>query len=704
MSAHAPQSSDSLFTVEQLNRLYLVPRGHPSPEAVRASLDATLRDRLNAAFLQVMPAALDPADPSVWLIRRLDIDFALDTSVVADDLLARTFAGRIAQSIVRAIARGADGERVLHFPNRAAYLAQFVGDLAEGRAWDKWYYGAFDSLRSLPFAAAAREALTREPQLAEEALLQLSARGRLERVLEAVNERDARAIYDACLRARKPSQASANVRSLIAALVAAWPAASVRAGASGVARAPNSLRLYLALRRAAPALASDANVDEAIRHLLGFAEVLRRAKAPATLVASLASGDLRSAIDVAREGGAAAEAASLVFIERAAAGEREWVSRVANALSPTAATSARHDDSMRGQTLSTLCGGLFLLLPSLIELGLAELTEAAPYEAPEGSAKAEVLRLCLALKWLGRPLSTNITHDPGLQLFTGSASTPLTEDLEALSLRATGATERRCRLLLLEALTGRGRADGRMLSAALLSVKPYRERILLLRDAAHDAWLCAERVSTEAGGVTSALARGLALVREAVGAPPLCLLLEDGLEVLTDLADFEGVPLVWVERPRALSASPLAIDAAAGEPPRTIWVSQPAALPADAPRLLARHLAHSARAAADLEYLSLLNLLPDVAADFDLTWNLMARAVLRHFTGRLSGFQRNSAEYIYRNFLAGTSVVRDGGEGIEIQLPPAPLQIILRMAGVDGQTFSVPWLNDEQVRLSLMIE
>jgi hypothetical protein len=130
---------NSSVTIERLHSIYLVPQQHPAPEDLRWRLDAVMGNRLASVCGQLLAQALHADDPSIWLIRRLDVDLALDAGAVDDELLARAWGRRMATAIVRAIARGADGDTVLHFPDRAAYLAQFVGDLAEGRAWGKWY-------------------------------------------------------------------------------------------------------------------------------------------------------------------------------------------------------------------------------------------------------------------------------------------------------------------------------------------------------------------------------------------------------------------------------------------------------------------------------------------------------------------------------------------------------------------------------------
>ena len=74
---------------------------------------------------------------------------------------------------------------------------------------------------------------------------------------------------------------------------------------------------------------------------------------------------------------------------------------------------------------------------------------------------------------------------------------------------------------------------------------------------------------------------------------------------------------------------------------------------------------------------------------------------MRAFARRLMGFDQSSLEYLYHNFLAGTSTVHVQQDLVEVQLPCSPLHVIVRMAGVDGQSYALPWLNDMQVTLAL---
>ena len=193
----APVVTSSL-RIGRLHNEYLAPRDHPAPECLRSELDEAARRYVPDSCGQALSLMLDPGDASVWVIDRISVDLLMDITILPAEQIAAIWARRMAESVVKTMASGEDGERVMRFPNRAAYLAHFLRDLAGGSAWNKWYYGQFDSLRSLPLPAAIREALFREPDLAEPALLQLMKINAVKRVLGCLSGRDHELLLELC--------------------------------------------------------------------------------------------------------------------------------------------------------------------------------------------------------------------------------------------------------------------------------------------------------------------------------------------------------------------------------------------------------------------------------------------------------------------------------------------------------------------------
>jgi hypothetical protein len=79
---------------------------------------------------------------------------------------------------------------------------------------------------------------------------------------------------------------------------------------------------------------------------------------------------------------------------------------------------------------------------------------------------------------------------------------------------------------------------------------------------------------------------------------------------------------------------------------------------------------------------------------------LGGRALIRDLTARLAGFERSSPEHVRRNFLDRGASVQILHDGLRVALSPAPLDVVLYMAGFDGLRFEVPWLGEIELSIS----
>lgn len=180
--------------IRQFRSKYLVSPQHPSPERVKDRLDEALTRRLTPMLSAACSQWFSEKDPSVWLIRRLEIDVAVNAAWEREQL-ARATAMQIVRALGATLQGGADQANVRRFPDRAAYLASFLYDLAAGAAWGCWYYESFAGLRLLPTSAALRTTICDHTDTGRAALLQL-ADGELLQVLRALDAQDARRILD----------------------------------------------------------------------------------------------------------------------------------------------------------------------------------------------------------------------------------------------------------------------------------------------------------------------------------------------------------------------------------------------------------------------------------------------------------------------------------------------------------------------------
>jgi hypothetical protein len=184
--------------IERLASLYLVSRAHPAPLRIRAELDDLARAYISEGCASAFASVLDGGDPSVWVIRSLQLNLLVDVHAASPEDVARFWARQIAQGVAQVLAAGEDGDGVLRFADRPAFLAYFLQSLTEGCAWQRWYFREFGGLRSLPEGAAIREALLREPLAIDATLLELERTGRLANVTSALTRGDSRRILMSC--------------------------------------------------------------------------------------------------------------------------------------------------------------------------------------------------------------------------------------------------------------------------------------------------------------------------------------------------------------------------------------------------------------------------------------------------------------------------------------------------------------------------
>lgn len=74
-----------------------------------------------------------------------------------------------------------------------------------------------------------------------------------------------------------------------------------------------------------------------------------------------------------------------------------------------------------------------------------------------------------------------------------------------------------------------------------------------------------------------------------------------------------------------------------------------------------------------------------------------ARAAIEHLARRLLGFDRASTPYLVERFLPPGGVVTVTADTIHAELQPAPLAVVLVMAGLDTFAYRVPWLEQDVV-------
>jgi hypothetical protein len=394
--------------IEELANTYLAPRGHPAPERLRSELDELARHRLNACCGHALSELLDPADKSVWVIDELNVDFLMDVSAAPPEELAEFWAAQIAQSLFRTFSAGPDGEHVIRYKNRSEYLARFLRDLADGRAWGQWYYSQFETLRSLPTNAAMREALFREPDEAESTLLHLYQAGQLNSIAGFLSAFDQRLLVELC----SPEETTPS-GACFSAVLNAWKDLGPR-------RQALDLELYAQMRSSHPQL-SAAEVRSSITHLSVIARWIELPQFN-TLASALRAGDLDRAMKLLPP----QEQDTLLFLYSLSAAEPAWIGTLSSLDNPDDSVLITEQPPLLNAGVShfrSSLGGLFLLLP-----GLAENKELVSIF---GGEEDKILRYLLLLACCGLH-PEDVTNDPALLLAAGLDSAP-----EPAALRST---------------------------------------------------------------------------------------------------------------------------------------------------------------------------------------------------------------------------------------------------------------------------
>ncbi len=493
-------------------------------------------------------------------------------------------------------------------------------------------------------------------------------------------------------------------RQIVELLLTAWSKAGLQLPGVTVATPQNALRLYTTLWRQVAGYGTS-SIREAIEHLLRFAEVMRSIAQPGLLVSALLHDDLTAVVELLQAARLFTYLENLSYLQQVAAGDTAFVRHVVS----TVATSMplTHQRAMETdrteQRMTTLLGGLFLLLPSFIDLKLHTLfKEVSTINLLEEQRMAWIRYLiflkCFGLFYQQWP---EIARDPILALVADCDETPLHEMLHQLNALITPQMLWGWQRLLMGQLARNRSVEGRYLYAELLEMED--RRIVLIRDMRYDTWLFITSVSHAVDVLQAVLVHGLRIVQDATGLQAEYLVLGTGLGQLPPMEALDKqVHCLWTaqgvlaERTRVQANSE-------GEESLELWDGNADSIARDVQIELLYALRRLKNAEKDLRYLQLYkhNQPMFEQFDFELTLSLIARTVIRSFARRLPGFDQSSPEYLYQNFLTGTSTVVAQVGLLEVQLARCPLHLVLRIAGMHAQHYTLPWRDDMQVIVTL---
>ncbi len=359
--------------IESLSAAYHVEAGHPEPDRLKVDLDRVLR--MLPSLIARAISTLNVEVEHVCLIRRVEVDLGLDAE--ADPaVIGAVWASAITTAIVRRIAH--DGDGVVRFDDRAAQLAHFLVQLADGHAWSEWHHDSYVGLRVLPPAMGLRTAVLDNVDLGLAALLRLDdwERGR---VIDALGAAQAGLVLAGL------SDGGADATDDL------FPRLAEAAGCTHVSAAcANRLALALYLSAAGNQRPGP--------------ETARLARAIATFHATAARGQIDIA-EVTASGtvgdlvellGWSAAEPLLPLIGLRGEDRRALGRSIEGSLGPVA---TRH----------TVFGGLFLLLANLDDMPMPDLVGC---DSPEGMDPTHLLRFLVLANAAGTDQTLGVLLDP----------------------------------------------------------------------------------------------------------------------------------------------------------------------------------------------------------------------------------------------------------------------------------------------------
>jgi hypothetical protein len=498
-------------------------------------------------------------DDAMYFIERMEVNLALDLSSGDDRALAETWAHALHKGIFRTLRQ--HDNHIIVFRDRAEFIASFLGDLLRGYAWKSWYYREFEHLRALSPGQAALKVLSEDGDTGRDALMELTRRDELDLLLARLTDTEVETIVSQCLLPPGPTVAFPN-------RYPGW-VQSLRALLSGQRLTLTSMlardlaRLYLGLLRQHPELGPDVHLARFIRDLLRLRQQVMELTDSRTFLRRVASENWTAALGQLGRG--SGQQLLATFIRAITGPEVVALLQDLQAETPQAILSR----------VSTPYGGLFLLVPTIVEMEFYNFLQACPYPEPQDMPKAGLLLFVIALQCLGRQHVQQAQHDGGLALFAGLPAPPALSQLERYTKMLTPGTHQ-------------------------TFIRTFQ---------AHQ----------------------------------------------TEITNRPG----FFRLPQSMSSE---VTDTSG------WLSL---------------------CAGTEPFLS--------DREWDDALGMVSFTLLRRFASKLGAFAESSPAYLCRNFLESHAEIEVFADHITVHLRTCPLQVVLRMAGFDHNTWTVPWLENRKL-------
>ncbi|MCE3603659.1 hypothetical protein LXA47_08570 [Massilia sp. P8910] len=253
--------------IGELHLHYRVSQDRSLASAVSASVDRAVRSGLGEA-LDARIAALLGDQRAVIVVREIrssvalgPADWSLDSRVV--ECISRA----AADALLTMLSGNPAPDSVMRFDDQAAFTGAFIVALLEGSAWERWYYGAFHRYRRADPAATLRALLEECGDDITALFGWLARHGHLAALLTLVTPRDARRLLGAA-RPAAPGHADgsavlADAARRLLTLLAPPPVT--------LAELDQRIAQFLAARPLAPDWTSASSLSVWVMQLLRFA-------------------------------------------------------------------------------------------------------------------------------------------------------------------------------------------------------------------------------------------------------------------------------------------------------------------------------------------------------------------------------------------------------------------------------------------------
>jgi hypothetical protein len=440
--------------VHHLDAQYRLPRTQASDATiVQRRMDQIATDLLSRLWENQLTQQ-NASDEALYFIENLTLELTLDPSIRNDRTLAEGWAQALQAGILRTLNQR--DVYVLVFRNRAEFLASFLDDLLQGRAWNYWYYQELLSLRSLTVGQAVVQGLTEDGDRGRDVLLELTQRGSLDPLVAVLSDAEVEAIVTTCLLPPSPVLVLPNVYRIwvehLIALVKRYPLT--------VAATParNLTRLYLLLLRQNPELGPDVHLARFILEILQLQQAVTNLTNRRQFLIQLEAGNLTAALRYLK-GSDEKQQLTTLFHEtsgtevaalfQALQGEAFPVPMPASEPSTELASDEEQASSIEtppaiSRRLSTPFGGVFLLMPAIAELELFPFFQTCPYPESTELEKARLLLFLIALQCLGSQNAAQASREPGLALLAGLPRIPTPPQLQEYATHLTSELHSAC--------------------------------------------------------------------------------------------------------------------------------------------------------------------------------------------------------------------------------------------------------------------